>query len=126
MHGRMTNNVPHRGLPRRTQRFLSRLLALLALMLATPDAAQFVEEVVSLTVGAAGHDCCDDGCDDGDAQGCEGTYGHCVCCAHPNLLPMSSYVTPEVHAPTELTLVGRDEQPYASGYSATPFRPPTA
>lgn len=107
-------------------RFWGRMLTIFVLMFATPGAAQIVQEVVSLAVGA---DCCDDQCDDGDEggeQGCPGTCAHCACCAHPNVLPAPAQLQLAGQSDAELAFGWRGDRPYASGYRAPPFRPPTA
>lgn len=121
----MVMNVSNFDTQSWARRFFRRLLTVLVLMLATPGAAHSVDELVSMTVGAFGDDCCDDGCDDSE-QGCEGTCGHCVCCAHPNVLLASPLVKPADRSVAELTFVASVDQAYASGFSVSLFRPPTA
>jgi hypothetical protein len=102
-------------------RVVGRALTVLVLLLATPGPTQIVRDVVALT---AEPDCCDDDCDDGTEQSCPGTCGHCVCCAHPNVLPTATQIAAATPLAGELEFVAGGERPCAQGYRAPPFRPP--
>ena len=103
------------------QSVVGRALTALVLLFVTPGPAQIVRDLMAVTAEA---ECCDDDCDDGSEQSCPGTCGHCVCCAHPNVLPTAVQSAAATPLAGELTFLAGGERPCARGYRAPPFRPP--
>jgi hypothetical protein len=113
--------------PRRALRWLrgafGRVVTLLLLLLATPGAADFAAEIVSLV---SGDRCCEAPCSPSDAQSCPESCIHCLSCAHPNALPAMALLTPIDQPPSAAAFQQWRARPYASGYRSPPFRPPAA
>lgn len=100
---------------------MARALAVLLMLLATPGAAQLVEEVMLVAIGA---ECCDGGCD--EEQGCPGPCAHCVCCPHPNLLSAPAPPEPSSRLFADLSFGRSVERPHTTVIRPPPFRPPVA
>jgi len=98
-----------------------RVFTLLLLLLATPGAADFATEVVSLM---SGRGCCDAPCAPSEEQSCPESCIHCLSCAHPNALPVMTQLTPIDQPPSAAAFQQWSARPYASGYRSPPFRPP--
>ena len=97
-----------------------RCQAVVALVFATPIAQQAFAQLASVIAHAT--DDCEEECEDGDC--CPAPCTTCHCCAHSSALAVVPLAVPHLCEPGEfVNLVPADLE--LSGYSSSPFRPPT-